>query len=58
MFRIVQDPSSGSLVHYLAKITIMVLSYLSTEPSYNFIQVLYKAGTAVAQWLRCCATNR
>ena len=26
MFRITQDPSSGSLVYYLAKITLMALS--------------------------------
>jgi len=24
----------------------------------NFPQLLYAPGTAVAQWLRCCATNR
>jgi len=43
MFGITEVPSSGSLVQCLAKITRMVLSC---------------PGTAVAQWLRRCATNR
>jgi len=24
----------------------------------NFIHIIHKVGTAVVQWLRCCATNR
>ena len=57
MFRITENPSSGSLVQYLAKITEKILSCPLTwrlsvpttsvstdtiETFFNFIQVLYK----------------
>jgi len=51
MFRITKDPSSGSLIQYLAKITRMVLSCplnmdvigVMAAYSCNFSQVLYEA---------------
>ena len=42
MFRLTQEPSSGSRSQCVAKIIVMVP----------------ERGTAVAQWLKCCATNR
>ena len=38
------------------------ITYSATDRSlitaWNLVLVLHPIGTAVAQWLRCCATNR
>ena len=51
-FRRFLRPSSGAHVH-----TAYVLSTVK-HLKINPIAFIYIWGTAVAQWLRCCATNR
>ena len=48
-------------MEWLSKATILLLSKLLTKLSmhhYILSCVTDYLGTAVAQWLRCCATNR
>ena len=48
----------GSLCIYLHVRFVVIFSHLFLILNINFVWVFKEKGTAVVQWLRCCATDR